>query len=74
MVRVRTSTTEPKILYAKQELDNPDKQVNMFIKENNIKRVISMNGACTADDKGAIMDIIRSLAYEAPDKRAHRGD
>jgi hypothetical protein len=47
------------------ELQGLDQQVNNFIDENNIKRVVSVNDACTTDNNGATIGIIRVIAYEA---------
>ncbi len=64
MVRVRTFTTEIKILHTMEELHNLDEQVNSFIKENNVHKVISVNDACTTDNTGATIGIIRVVAFE----------
>jgi len=63
MIKVKTFTTEMKIFHARKELDNLDQQVNRFISENGINKVISVSDTCTTDDKGATMGIIRSVAY-----------
>ncbi len=47
-----------------QELNQLDEQVNKFISEKGIKKVISVSDACTTGDKGATIGIIRTLAYE----------
>lgn len=64
MVKVKTFTSEIKILHTMNELHELDDQVNRFIAKNNIKKVISVNDACTSDDTGATIGIIRVLAYE----------
>ncbi len=63
MVKVKTFTSQLKILAAMKELNDLDKQVNQFIKENKIEKVVSVSDACTADETGATMGIIRVLAY-----------
>jgi hypothetical protein len=64
MVKVKTFTTELKILKTMKELYDLDEQVNQFIKENNINTIISVSDTCTTDDKGATIGLIRVLAYE----------
>jgi hypothetical protein len=64
MVKVRTFTTEIKVLHTMEELHNLDEQVNAFIKENNVDKVISVNDTCTTDDTGATIGIIRVVAFE----------
>lgn len=64
MVKVKTFTSELKILHTMNELNNLDKQVNKFIKENKIKKVVSVSDACTTDNSGATIGIIRAVAYE----------
>ena len=64
MVRVKTFATELKIFHTMKELYDLDQQVNEFIKENNINKIISVSDTCTADDKGATIGLIRVVAYE----------
>ena len=64
MVKVKTFTSEIKIFHTKQQLNQLDGQVNKFISERGIKKVISVGDACTTDDNGATIGIIRTLAYE----------
>jgi hypothetical protein len=53
-----------KIFKAKGELDKLDKMVNQFIKEKKVKKIISVSDACTTDDSGATIGLIRVVAYE----------
>lgn len=64
MAKVKTFTSELKILHTMNELNSLDEQVNKFIEQNNIKKVISVNDACTTDNSGATIGIIRALTYE----------
>ena len=64
MVKVKTFSTELKIFHAIKELNDLDQQVNEFIKENNVNKIISVSDTCTTDDKGATIGIIRVIAYE----------
>ena len=64
MVKVKTFATELKIFQTIKELSDLDEQVNQFIKNNNISKIISVSDTCTADDKGASIGLIRVVAYE----------
>lgn len=64
MIRVKTFASPLKIFQAKQELEQMDATVNKFIKENDVQKVISVSDACTTDDTGATMGMIRVIAYE----------
>ncbi len=62
--RVKTFTTEIKIFQTIKELDILDDQVNRFITDNNVKKVVSVNDTTTTDNTGATIGIIRVLTYE----------
>jgi hypothetical protein len=64
MVKVKTFVTELKIFHTMEELHDLDQQVNDFIKENNINKIISVSDTCSTDDKGATIGLIRVVAYE----------
>ncbi|MBI4286659.1 MAG: hypothetical protein HY670_12290 [Chloroflexi bacterium] len=64
MVKVKTFTSELKIFHTKSELDQLDEQVNKFIADNNVKKVLAVSNACTTDNTGATIGIIRTIAYE----------
>jgi len=64
VMKVKTFTTELKIFHTKNELDNLDEQVNKFIAQKKIKKVISVSDACTTDNNGSTIGIIRVVAYE----------
>ena len=68
MVKVKTFTSEIKIFQTINELHNLDGQVNAFIKENKIKKIISISDCATTDNTGATIGIIRSVTYEEPKK------
>lgn len=67
MMKVKTFTSEIKIFNTIKELNQLDEQVNNFIAENGIERLISVSDTCTTDDKGATIGIIRSIAYKEND-------
>lgn len=64
MVKVKTFMNELKIFHTTGELKQLDEQVNKFIAENGIKKVISVSDACTTDNSGATIGVIRVLTYE----------
>ncbi len=64
MPKVKTFTSELKIFHTIRELGQLDDQVNQFITQNGIKKVVSVNDTCTTDDKGTTIGIIRVIAYE----------
>ena len=64
MVKVKTFTMPLKIFETVRELSTLDEQVNAFIKENGVKKVISTSDTCTSDANGATIGIIRVVSYE----------
>ena len=64
MVKVKTFATELKIFHTMKELYDLDEQVNQFIKDNNINKIVSVSDTCTTDDSGATIGVIRVIAYE----------
>jgi hypothetical protein len=63
--RVKTFTTELKIFEARRELEGLDNQVNKFIQEKKVKKIIAVSDTTTTDNTGASIGLIRVLAYEA---------
>jgi hypothetical protein len=64
MVQVHTFSIELKIFHTVAELNSLDDRVNTFLRENNIRTVISVSDTCTTDSTGATIGLIRVLAYE----------
>ena len=64
MAKVKTFTMPLKIFETGRELEALDEQVNKFIKEKGVKRIISASDTCTSDANGATIGIIRVVAYE----------
>jgi hypothetical protein len=64
MAKVKTFACPMRIFQAKGEIESLDDMINQFISENGIEKVISVSDACTTDDTGATIGIIRVLAYE----------
>ena len=65
MTKVKTFMSALKIFHTVEELGSLDDQVNRFLTEQGIKRVISASDACTTDNTGATIGVIRVIAYEA---------
>ncbi len=63
--KVKTFVSEVKIFQTMKELRALDEQVNRFIVENGVKKVISVSDAATTDNTGATIGLIRVLAYES---------
>ncbi len=64
MIKVKTFTSPLKIFEAKNELMVLDQNVNAFLEKTGVKRVISVSDACTTDDSGATIGLIRVVSYE----------
>jgi hypothetical protein len=63
-IKVKTFTTEVKIFQTMKELESLDDKVNRFIKENGVKKVVSVSDATSSDNTGATIGLIRVLTYE----------
>jgi hypothetical protein len=64
MLKVKTFASPLKIFHAKNELEELDAMINKFIEQNKVQRIISVSDACTSDDNGATIGLIRVVAYE----------
>ena len=63
MIKVKTFSNELKALHAMQEMAALDAQVNDFIQQNNVQKIISVSDTCTSGN-GDTIGIIRVMAYE----------
>ena len=63
MVKVRSFTSEIKVFQTMRELRQLDDEINRFIADQKIKKIVSVSDACTTDNAGTI-GVIRILAYE----------
>ena len=63
-MKVKTFASPLKIFQARKELEELDNMVNKFLEENNVQRIVSVSDACTTDDSGASIGLIRVVAYE----------
>jgi hypothetical protein len=64
-IKVKTFTTELREFKVMRELADLDEQVNKFIKERKVKKVVSVSDTTTTDITGASIGLIRVLIYEA---------
>jgi hypothetical protein len=64
MIKVKTFTNEIRVMHVMKELETLDAQVNSFIDNNNVAKVVSVSDSCTSGD-GNTIGIIRVMAYEA---------
>ncbi len=64
-LKVKTFVTEVKIFQTMKELRELDDQVNRFIVESGVRKVISASDTATTDNTGATIGLIRVLTYEA---------
>ena len=63
-MQVKTFASPLKIFHARKELEELDSMVNKFIEANKVQKVFSVSDACTTDDSGATIGLIRVIAYE----------
>jgi hypothetical protein len=63
-IKVKTFATELREFKAMRELADLDEQINKFIKEKRIKKVVSVSDTTTTDITGASIGLIRVLGYE----------
>ncbi len=66
MVKIKTFTMPLKIFETIRELEALDEQVNNFISQKGIKKIICAGDACTTDANGATIGVIRVVVYEEP--------
>jgi hypothetical protein len=64
MVKIKSFTSEIKVFQTKRELDQLDDQVNRFIEDNHVSKVISVSDSCTTDTAGSTIGVIRVIAYD----------
>ena len=64
MVKVKTFGQVLKIFETHRELAALDEEVNSFIADNNIKRVVSVSDTVLTGKDGETQGVIRVLAYE----------
>ncbi len=65
MIKVKTFTQKFDMVRAVTELKALDLEVNFFIENEKVKRVISASDTAITNDKGMTTGVIRVLTYEA---------
>ena len=63
-IKVKTFMSPLKIFHTKEEIASLDDQVNRFIVDEDVKRIVSVSDTCTSDNTGATIGLIRAVAYE----------
>ena len=63
-IKVKTFMSPLKIFHTVEEIASLDDQVNRFVAEQDVKRVLSVSDTCTTDNTGATIGVIRVVAYE----------
>jgi len=64
MVKVKTFTTPLRVFETVKEIAALDEQVNQFIKDQKVTRIVSISDACTTDANGATIGLIRVVTFE----------
>lgn len=64
MFKVKTFGVDIRPMKTMMELHEIDEEVNRFIAENNVKKVVSVSDVATTDDVGETIGLIRVLCYE----------
>jgi len=64
MVKVKTFGVEIRPFKTMHELAALDDMVNRFIKESEVRKVVSVSDAATTDNTGETIGLIRVLCYE----------
>jgi hypothetical protein len=52
------------MFHTAKEMEGLDEEVNKFVRESGVKRILSVSDTCTTDVSGATIGIIRAIAYE----------
>lgn len=64
MYQVRTFTAELRPMYTIRELEALDREVNGFLAQSSVKRLVSVQDTCTSGDSGQTIGLIRVVGYE----------
>ncbi len=64
MIKVKSFTQKLEIMKAVTELKALDLELNLFLENGKVKRVISVSDTTTTNDKGMTTGVIRVLTYE----------
>ena len=63
MIKVKTFGEPLQAFKTRQELDELDQRVNDFIRENGVKKVVSLSDSTTSES-GSTIGLVRVLVYE----------
>jgi len=63
-IKIKTFMSPLKIFHTVEQIASLDDQVNRFIAEEDVKRIVSVSDSCTSDNTGATIGVIRVVAYE----------
>ena len=64
MIKVKTFGEPLQAFKTRMELDELDRRVNDFIRENNVQKVISVSDS-TTNESGSTIGLVRVLVYDA---------
>ena len=64
MIRVKTFSCPLRVFHVHEEIESLDDKVNLFLREQGVERVVSVSDACTTDDSGASIGIVRVVACD----------
>ncbi len=64
MIKVKTFGEPLQAFKTRMELDELDRRVNEFIRENNVQKVISVSDSTTSEG-GSTIGLVRVLVYDA---------
>jgi hypothetical protein len=63
-IKVKTFMSPLKIFHTVEQIASLDDQVNRFIADEDVKRIVSVSDTCTSDNTGATIGLIRVVSYE----------
>ncbi len=63
-IKIKTFMSPLKIFHTVEEIASLDEQVNRFIADEGVLRIVSVSDTCTSDNTGATIGVIRVVAYE----------
>jgi hypothetical protein len=70
MNKIKTFMSPLKVFHTVKELEALDEEVNNFVRQNNVDKILSVSDTCTADVNGATIGIIRVVAYKEAESKS----
>lgn len=64
MIKVKTFANTLEIFHVRKALEDLDGEVNAFLEQAQVKRVVSVSDTHTTDSSGATIGLLRVVAYE----------